>query len=109
MSDITEFNLSSKLAEIKKKLNAVWSTRRLTQYGKSVIIKSLLYSKFTHFLLSLPTPKHQTLKTLGDLIKAFLWAGKPAKFSKEILKAEIGDGEMKLHNLEYFNFALKSS
>ena len=88
---------------------AVWSSRRLTPYGKVVIIKSLLYSKFTHLLLSLPSPKPQTLKGLSDIINNFLWAGKPAKFSKHILEAEIKEGGLKLHNLVDFNHALKIS
>ena len=37
----------------------------------------------------------------------FLWAGKPPKFRKEILEAEIKDGGMKLHNLSVFDAALK--
>ena len=108
MGEITELNLQSKKVEIKK-LIAVWSSRRLTPYGKVVIIKSLLYSKFTHLLLSLPSQKPQTLNELGDIINNFLWAGKPAKFSRHILEAEIKEGGLKLHNLIDFNHALKIS
>ena len=96
------------MVEIKK-LTTVWSSRRLTPYGKVVIIKSLLYSKFTHLLLSLPSPKPQTLRELSDIINHFLWAGKPAKFSRYILETEIKDGGLKLHNLVDFNYALKLS
>ena len=108
LSEITEQNLRAKLAEIKK-LIAVWSSRRLTPYGKVVVIKSLLYSRFTHLLLSLPSPSHQTLKELDNLINQFLWMGKPAKFSRHISEAEIKEGGMKLHNLEHCNHALNLS
>ena len=35
--------------------------------------------------------------------------GKPAKFSRHILEAEIKEGGMKLHNMEHYNHALKLS
>ena len=56
MGEITEINISNKIKDIKK-LVSVWKTRRLTPYGKVVLIKSLLFSKFTHILLSLPSPE----------------------------------------------------
>ena len=108
MSDITELNIQSEMVEIKR-LTAIRRSRRLTPYCKVVIIKSLLYSKFTHLLLFLPSPKPQTLRELSDIINPFLWAGKPAKFSRYISEAEIKDGGLKLHNLVDFNHALKLS
>ena len=56
MGEITELNISDKIKDIKK-LISVWKIRKLTPCGKVVLIKSLLYSKFTHILLSLPSPE----------------------------------------------------
>ena len=55
MNEITEINILKKMCEIKK-LIRVWQSRNLTPYGKVIIIKSLLLSKITHMLLSLPCP-----------------------------------------------------
>ena len=60
MGEITELNISDKIKDIKK-LISVWKIRKLTPYGKVVLIKSLLYSKFTHILLSLPSPEKKNL------------------------------------------------
>ena len=106
MGEISDYNILNKLKDIKK-IIAIWKTRRLTPYGKVVIIKSLLFSKFTHILLSLPTPGKETFRTINNLVKDFLWEGKPPKFRKEILEADTQFGRMKLHNLELFDAALK--
>ena len=107
METITDDNISSKLSEMKK-LTALWNTRSLTPYGKVTIIKSLVQSKITHILLSLPNPSNNTFKDIQTLVDAFLWKNKPPKFRKEIMEAEVSDGGMKLHNLKTFCMALKA-
>ena len=106
LSEITELNLNSKIVKIKK-LIRTWSTRKLTPYGKVTIVKSLLLSKITHILLSLPSPNPETFKTLENIFLSFIWNDKPAKFSKTILEAEVNDGGLKMHNLFLFDKALK--
>ena len=106
METITDDNISGKVSDIKK-LIAVWSTRTLTPYDKVVIIKSLLMSKITHILLSLPTPSDTAIYQLEQLFFSFLWCNKPPKFRREIMEANIIDGGLKLHNLKTFDAALK--
>ena len=106
MGEISENNILNKIKDIKE-IIAIWKTRKLTPYGKVVIIKSLLFSKFTHILLSLPSPGKETFKTINNLVKDFLWEGKPPTFRKEILEADTKFGGMKLHNLELFDSSLK--
>ena len=106
LENITELNLSLKINKIKK-LIRTWSTRKLTPYGKVTIVKSLLLSKITHILLSLPSPKAQTIKSIEQIFLSFIWNDKPAKFSKAILEAEIANGGLKLHDLSTFDKALK--
>ena len=106
MTTITDDNISSKIVEMKK-LIAVWNTRNLTPYGKVTILKSLIYSKITHILLSLPNPSDQMFKELQSMVDSFLWNKKPPKFRKEILEADTLDGGLKLHNLKTFCMALK--
>ena len=71
MATITDDNISGKVSDIKK-LIAIWSTRTLTPYGKVVIIKSLLMSKITHILLSLPTPSDTAIYQLEQLFLIFV-------------------------------------
>ena len=61
MNEITEINIFKKMCEIKK-LIRIWQSRKLTPYGKVTVIKSLLLSKITHMLLSLPSPIFFVLK-----------------------------------------------
>ena len=84
-----------------------WSCRQLTPYGKVIIVKSLLLSKITHILQSLPSPSFEVLKQIDTLFLNFVWSNKPAKFSRSILEAETKDGGLKLHNLATFDQSLK--
>ena len=106
LKDITTLNINLKMADIKT-LIRIWSTRRLTPYGKVTMVKSLLLSKITHILLSLPSPDKLLLKEIDNMFLTFIWCGKPAKFSRNILEAEIYDGGLKLHNISLFDKALK--
>ena len=67
LSEITHLNIQRKLGEIQQVIR-IWSTRNLTPYGKVTIIKSLLISKITHMLLSLPS---LSLSCFNDLNNAF--------------------------------------
>ena len=67
------------------KLNIFRNQVNLTPYGKVTIIKSLLLSRITHMLLSLPSPNSQSIKELNNAISNFLCGGKPPKWRKEIL------------------------
>ena len=85
LNEITELNIQRKIGEIQQ-LIRIWSSRNLTPYGKVTIIKSLLISKITHMLLSLPSPSLFCFKDLNNLFANFLWCGKPPKWRKEILE-----------------------
>ena len=108
LNEITDLNIQRKIGEIQQ-LIRIWSTRNLTPYGKVTIIKSLLISKITHMLLSLPSPSSSCINDLNDTFSKFLWCGKPPKWRKEILEGEIFHGGLKLHNLNLFDKSLKLS
>ena len=91
-----------------KKLLSIWSMRNLFPYGKVIIVKSLIYSKITHILLSLPKPSEKAFIDIQSPIDSFLWNNTPPKFRREILEAELAEGGMKLHNLKIFSMALKA-
>ena len=106
LNEISELNIQRKIGEIQK-LIRIWSSRNSTPYGKVTIIKSLLISKITHMLLSLPSPSLFCFKDLNNLFSNFLWCGKPPKWRKEILEGEIYHGGLKLPNLPLFDKSLK--
>ena len=66
----TEMNLESRMKEIRSLIN-IWTPRILTLFGRITIITSVLISKITHILLSLPNPKTQTLHEIDCIIKYF--------------------------------------
>ena len=108
MDHITEINLESRMKEITSLIN-IWTPRNLTLFGKITIIKSLLISKVTHILLSLPNPKTQTLYEIDCLFKTFLWKNKRPKYRSEILEHNQLDGGLGYPNLADFYDALKTS
>ena len=108
MDRIADQNIEDKIKEINK-LIVLWKGRNITPMGKITITKSLLISKITHILLSLPTPKEDTFKKLETTFKNFIWNMKPPKFRKEILETTAKLGGLKMTNLLTFNNALKLS
>ena len=80
-SNITDQNIDGKIKEIQK-LIFIWNGRYLTPYGKIIIIKSLLISKITHVLLSLPSPSPFTINKLEKIFQEFIWGQKNPTFRK---------------------------
>ena len=107
-NEIADQTIEIKIKEINK-LITVWSGRNITPLGKITLIKSLLISKITHILLSLPTPQEKTIKLLEGTFNKFIWNSKPSKFRKEILENTNKLGGLKLTNITVFNNALKIS
>ena len=108
MENITDYNIENKMKEIAK-LIITWSGRNITPIGKIAIIKSLLISKSTHILFSLPTPSDDTITSLENLIKNFIWKNKPPKFRLDILEATYRAGGLIMTNLKTSDTALKVS
>ena len=87
MGNITDLNIKKKIGDIKT-LSNIWQTCNLTPYRKTVVVKSLLLSKLTHLLLSLPSPDRHSITYPDSIVTQFLLAGKPAKIRREILEAD---------------------
>ena len=108
MENITELNIGLTKKEMYKLINT-WNARNITPLGKITLIKSLLISKITHVLLSLPTPSNNAFDELEKHFKILIWNGKTPKFRREILETTISTGGFKLTNLRVFDEALKIS
>ena len=105
---ISDLNIESKFGDIQKTIG-LWNARNLTPYGKIVIIKSLLISKITHVLLSLPMPQTDIINRVDKIFRDFIWNKKPQKFRSEILETLPNLGGLKLTNLGIFDASLTLS
>ena len=75
--------------------------------GKILIVKSLAISRIVHFLIALPTPKHEFFRELNKKLYHYIWNHKPPKIKKTTLELDIKDGGLKMINLENFDKTLK--
>ena len=107
MAGITNLNIRSNIGDIKN-LIRIWTPRFLTPSGKITIIKSLLLSKITHVLLSLPTPTNSLMEEIDQMFKDFLWGKKPSKFRQGILELPSTCGGLSYPNLAIFDKTLKA-
>ena len=88
IEEITEQNIEIKMNDILRLIRA-WSGRNITPRVKITLIKSLLFYKITHILLSLPSPQEDTMKRLDNM---FIWNNKPANFRKEKMENTFDQG-----------------
>ena len=106
MENITNANISVKLDSMKHIFNA-WSCRNITPIGRVTILKSLVLSKITHVLLTLPSPDNDTIKILDNLSYNFIWKNKRHEVSKKTITKEIKAGGLKMLNIKKFDGSLK--
>ena len=101
-------NYTSKLKEIKN-LFSNWINRKLSVYGKVVIVKSLALSKLSHLAIVLPNLQPAQVKTLENMIFNFIWDGKPDKVAREHAKLKETMGGLGLIDIKTFWTSLKVS
>ena len=107
-ANISDQNINEKIKEIQK-LMFIWNGRNLTPYGKIIIIKSLLISKITHVLLSLPSPSQLTLNKIEKMFQNFILGQTNPKFRKEMMENALNLGGLTMTNISTFDSALKLS
>ena len=67
--------------EIKQIINN-WMKRISTPLGRIAIIKSLLISKLSYLLLTLPNPSDNVLSELNKILFMFVWNQKPDRIKR---------------------------
>ena len=102
IDNITKTNIKNKIDSLKC-ITKAWGCRIITPIGKITVLKSLVISKITHVLLSLPSPNNETLKEIDD--KFIL--RKRYEISKSTLCKEIKDGGLKMLDMKEFDKSLK--
>ena len=75
IKNITKTNIESKIESMKCITKAL-GCRNIAPVGRITVLKSLVLSKITHVLLSLPTPYTETLTIIDDLCYKFIWKGR---------------------------------
>lgn len=63
LKNIEQLNFDNQLRLVQKEINH-WLKRNISTLGKITVIKSLLVSKFTHLLISLPKLSTQWIRQL---------------------------------------------
>ena len=97
----------AKTLDKAQKVLKTWYYRRLTLYGKVLIINTLIASLFVYGLQSLEDPQEKTIHKFNTMIQEFLWKGKKAKIKFDLLQNNYQKGGLKLIDLTMKNKSLK--
>jgi hypothetical protein len=91
-------NFNEKLNKVES-LTKIWNLRKLTIKGKILICNTMLISQLLYIGTVLHTPGW-VIKKYNQIIKDFIWNGKPAKVKHTCLINTLENGGLKLQNLE---------
>ena len=106
MHNITEININEKLPQMMHLLQS-WTKRNITPLGRITVLKSLILSKITHILISLPAPNNDTFKNIEKMCTEFIWKGGRHEVSKKTLYRDIKSGGLNMVNIRDFETSLK--
>ena len=84
LEETTKYNYEKVLEKIDKAIQ-IWSTQKLTLFGKISVINTVLLSKLISKLSSLPSPSTDMIKRIENKFIDFLWSSKRHAISKEML------------------------
>lgn len=108
LQKILDLNFEDKLLEIEK-LVKIWSRRPLSVPGRITVVKTIMLSKLTHLLTSLPRPGRAYLKKLEKILFKYIWNGKIDRISRCQLVQDYGLGGLRMIDLDAFATSLKLS
>ena len=98
-------HLARKKDRLIRILNS-WYRRKLTLYGKAIIIKCLGLSNLTFLMSCLPVPDNFT-NEVNSIIFSFLWNKKPEKIKRKTLIRNYNMGGIKMCDFKSQCIALK--
>ncbi len=99
ISDLIENNYRNVVKKIRSSAD-LWKRRKLTPYGKVVVIKTFLISQIIYKASVLPNPPTEIIEEIKKIVMAFLWDNKQPRIKREILYNEYQNGGLKLPNLD---------
>jgi len=100
-----ERNWGKKLKTLEKLLSS-WKSRKLTMFGRVVIIKSLVVSKLLYSFNILEINK-EVIKKVESMIYAFLW-GKKERIKRKTLIGSYEDGGICMPDIELIAMSVKA-
>ena len=106
--DILMKNYNGIIEKARKVLQA-WHNRSLTLMGKVQVVNTLVASLFVYKMSVLPRIPQVVVKTMDNMIRDFLWAGKKAKIAYKILQNPKKEGGLNLVNLGLKDKSLKAA
>jgi exonuclease III len=98
-------NFRHRLENIKNLLR-IWLRRDLSLKGKITILKSLALSQLIYTTSMIPIPQW-VIKEANTLFYNFLWNHKPERINRATMQKPIGQGGLKMINIELMNQMLK--
>ena len=104
--NVDELNWNSKADKFKKSL-ALWRKRKLTLFGKVVIIKTLALSQLMYLAKCIDTPKDDFFTMLNKEMYEFLWDGKTDKIQRKVLIAKLDEGGISMPDIKLKFYAFK--
>ena len=70
----------------------MWNKRNLKVLGKRTVVKTILLSKLTHLLISLPSPNKVYIKVLETMLYNYIWGSKTDRISRNQLTKDYKEG-----------------
>ena len=74
LRNTVNINSEPKIRSIKNSI-AFQKRRKLTPFGKTAIVKSILVPTLTHLFFSLPSPTKEYIKEISHNLYNFVWDG----------------------------------
>ena len=105
--EVLDKNITPTIEKINS-ITKIWGQRKLTLFGKTTVIKSLLESQLIYGLSVLPSPKTETLRNIDKLLFDLLWDKKPHRIKKDVvIKPKTDEGGLGMVDIHKKNMALK--
>ena len=106
--NIIEKNFQPIVAKVKSILNS-WTHRGLSLIGKIKVVNTLIASLFVYKMTVLPQIPNRIVACVEQEIRTYLWGGKKAKISLQILQNDKSMGGLNLVNLKVKDKSLKAT
>ena len=106
MHNLTEININGKIPQMMHLIQS-WSRRNITPLGRITVLKSLILSKITHILISLPAPNEVTFKNIEICVYISFGKVVDMRCQKVTFYRDIKSGGLNMVNIRDFESSLK--
>ncbi len=105
---LIDTNYTQIIEKIKDKIS-LWKKRKLTIYGRILIIKTLLFSQLIYRMNVLPFLKESHVKTLREIFIDYLWEGKPPPIAHSTMINDFDKGGARMIDIVCKEKAIKAT